>query len=118
MTFTDQAKKTYNTVRGIDELGREEAGVGLPEGAGELATSLTCSREAEALRERVLRRRSELGARSRHLPEAARCTVLAGGGVERRAEGPARRMRVCVCMVAGGGGGAAAGGCGWGCGVL
>lgn len=33
--------------------------------------------------------------------------MLAGGGVERRAEGPARRMRVCVCMVAGGGGGAA-----------
>ena len=75
---------------------------------------MTCSREAEALRERVLRRRSEPGARSRHLPEAARCAELADGGVERRAEGPARRVRVCICMVAGGRGGAAAGGCGWG----
>jgi len=66
---------------------------------------LTCSREAEALRERVLRRRSELGARSRHLPEAARCAELAGGGVGRRAAGPARKVIVCICMVAGGGGG-------------
>ncbi|TVU32533.1 hypothetical protein EJB05_24264, partial [Eragrostis curvula] len=87
------------------------AEVHLPEVAG--ATSLTSwSREAVALRERGLRRRSERGSRRRH-GAAPRWAELAGGS-GRRAEGAVRRVR--VCMGAGGGevGGAAAGGCGWG----
>jgi len=82
----------------------------------------SCSSEAEALRERGLRRRSERGTRSAQGPEAARWAELAGGGAARRAEGTPRRVGVCSSMAAGGGsgrgGGAAAAGCGWGWGFL
>lgn len=86
--------------------------VQLPEGAGVPTTSLTsCSSEAEALRERGLRRRSARGTRSTQGPDAARWAELAGGGAARRAEGtPPRSVRLCICMVAAGGSGSGTGG--------
>ena len=57
----------------------------------------SCSSEAEALRERGLRRR---GTRSAQGPEAARWAELAGGGAARRSAGTPRRVRVCICMAA------------------
>lgn len=59
----------------------------------------SCSREAEALRERGRRQREWGGRRRKHRP-AERFEELAdaGGGARRWAEGPARRVMVCICM--------------------
>lgn len=58
-----------------------------------------CSREAEVLRERGLRRRSERGTRSRQGEDPRWAELAGGGGAARRAEGTPRSVRVCcICM--------------------